>query len=422
MRNHPLMACPTCDLLHRRSALAAGQVARCIRCGTMLYRTRAGAGNIDRPLAFTLAGAVLFIIANAAPFLTLSMEGRFQETLLISGVRTLFHEGQPGLGTLILFTGIVLPFIQLVSLIYVFLSVKSGRPGRRVAVVFRWIRHLQPWAMAEVFLLAILVSAAKLTHTADMVPGAALYAFMVMIFSTAAAWATLNVHDIWRRLPVQPGHWEPCETPRSSRAAVMVGCPICGLVSSPSSEAVASSGKRNLCPRCGGALNRRIPQSLSRTWALLIAAFVCYLPANLLPVTITTSLGYRQTDTIMSGVIYFLTSGAWYLAMIIFIASILVPLIKLAVLFFLLVSVQKKTAWRRQERSRMYHIIERIGRWSMLDIFVVAVLVALVRMQTLASIDAGPGAVFFGIVVVITMLAAQTFDPRLIWDSVERSE
>ena len=422
MRNHHLMACPACDLLHRRSALAAGQIARCTRCGTVLYRSGGGSGNIDRPLAFTLAGAVLFIIANAAPFLTLSMEGRFQETLLISGVQTLFHEGQTGLGTLILFTGIVLPFFQLASLTYVLLSIKSGRPGRQVAVVFRWTRHFQPWAMAEVFLLGILVSSAKLTHMADMVPGAALYAFMAMIFSTAAAWATLNAHDIWHQLPVQPGRREPGETPLSSRAATMVGCPVCGLVSSPPGEAVSPSGKRNFCLRCGATLNRRIPQSLSRTWALLIAAFVCYFPANLLPVTITTSLGYRQADTIISGVIYFLTSDAWYLAIIIFIASILVPLIKLLVLSFLLVSAQKQTAWRRQERTRMYHIIERIGRWSMLDIFVVAVLVALVRMQALASIDAGPGAVFFGIVVVITMLATQTFDPRLIWDSVKRSE
>lgn len=421
MRDHHLIACPACDFLHRRSVLAAGHTARCTRCKTVLYRSRAGAGNIDRPLALTLAGAVLFIIANAAPFLTLSMEGRFHETLLISGVHTLYREGQAGLAVLTLFTGIVLPFVQLAGLAYVLLSVKSGRPGRHVAVVFRWIRYFQPWAMAEVFLLGILVSAAKLTHMADMAPGAALYAFMAMIFSTAAAWATLNTQDIWRQLPVQPGPADlPGTTP--SRATMMVGCPACGLVSLKTGENNPSDGKRCRCPRCGATLNRRIPKSLSRTWALLIAALICYFPANLLPVTITTSLGYRQANTIISGVIYFLTSGGWYLAMIIFIASVLVPLLKLLVLSFLLISVQKQTTWRRQERTRMYHIIALIGRWSMLDIFVVAVLVALVRMQALASIDAGPGAVYFGIVVVLTMLAAHTFDPRLMWDTVKRSE
>lgn len=387
----------------------------------MLYRSRAGAGNIDRPLALTLAGAVLFVIANAAPFLTLSMEGRFQETLLISGVQILYREGQAGLAVLTLFTGIVMPFIQLAGLAYVLLSIKSGRADRRAAVVFRWIRYFQPWAMAEVFLLGILVSTAKLIHMADMVPGAALYAFMAMIFSTAAAWATLNAQDIWRRLPVQPG---PADLPGTTptRATRMVGCPVCELVSLQTGDNDPAHCKRRRCPRCGATLNHRIPKSLSRTWALLIAAFICYFPANLLPVTVTTSLGYRQADTIISGVIYFLTSGAWYLAMIIFIASVLVPLLKLLVLSFLLISVQKQTAWRRPERTRMYHIIELIGRWSMLDIFVVAVLVALVRMQALASIDAGPGAVYFGIVVVMTMLAAHTFDPRLIWDTVERSE
>lgn len=159
--------------------------------------------SIDRPLAFTLAGVVLFFIANTAPFLTLSMEGRFQETILLSGVLALYREGRLGLAGLTFFTGIVAPLIQLAGLIYVLMAIKLNRPGRSVAIVFRWVRRLQPWAMAEVFMLGILVSAAKLAQMAELEPGVALYAFMILIFTLAAALATLNVEAIWEQLPVQ---------------------------------------------------------------------------------------------------------------------------------------------------------------------------------------------------------------------------
>ncbi|MGB3223065.1 MAG: paraquat-inducible protein A [Desulforhopalus sp.] len=173
------------------------------------------------------------------------------------------------------------------------------------------------------------------------------------------------------------------------------------------------------CPRCGSRLNSRKPKSIARAWALIIAAVVFYIPANLLPITHTTSLGAVQSDTIMSGVIYFIHSGSWPLALIIFIASVFVPLLKLLILSFLLVSVQRSWRWRPVDRTRLYRITEAIGRWSMLDIFVVTIMVALVHLGALVQIEAGPGALFFAAVVVVTMLAAEAFDPRLIWDRVE---
>lgn len=166
-------------------------------------------------------------------------------------------------------------------------------------------------------------------------------------------------------------------------------------------------------------LHVRKPRSLQRTWALVIAAALCYVPANVFPVMTTTSLGKVQSDTILSGVIYFLTSGLWPLALIVFVASVLVPLLKLLILTFLLISVQRRSSWRPIERTQLYRITEAIGRWSMVDIFAITILVALVRLGNLATVDAGPGAVFFGAVVVATMLAATSFDPRLIWDRSE---
>jgi paraquat-inducible protein A len=175
------------------------------------------------------------------------------------------------------------------------------------------------------------------------------------------------------------------------------------------------------CPRCGAALHSRKPNSIARAWALVLAAMVFYIPANVLPVTHTTSLGQVQSDTIMSGVIYFIHSGSWPIALVIFIASVFVPLLKLLILSGLLLSVQRRWRWRPVDRTRLYRLTEVIGRWSMLDIYVVTILVALVHLGALATIEAGPGAIFFAAVVVITILAAEAFDPRLIWDNLENA-
>jgi paraquat-inducible protein A len=172
------------------------------------------------------------------------------------------------------------------------------------------------------------------------------------------------------------------------------------------------------CSRCGATLRQRNPDSVMRTWALLIAAALLYIPANLLPVLHTTSLFGDEDDTIMSGVVYFWTSGDWSLAVIVFVASILVPMLKLSVLSLLTFTAQRRSTWRPLERTKLFRIVERIGRWSMLDVFVITLTVGLVRFKSLAVITAGWGALAFAAVVVLTMIASMQFDPRLIWDSV----
>lgn len=176
------------------------------------------------------------------------------------------------------------------------------------------------------------------------------------------------------------------------------------------------------CSRCGAPLHHRKTDSIARTWALLITALILYLPANIFPVMRVTSLGKVQEDTIMSGVLYLLHHGMWPLAALIFVASVFVPLLKLLALSFLLISVQRRWSWRAVDRTRLYRMTETVGRWSMVDIYVVTILVALVKLGNLASIEAGLGAVFFGGVVVVTMIAAESFDARLIWDAMEEHD
>ena len=202
----------------------------------------------------------------------------------------------------------------------------------------------------------------------------------------------------------------------TAASASLQSCHSCNLLSKMSGSHGHSHA---LCPRCGAPLHQRKTNSLTRTWALTIAAFIFYIPANVLPITVVTSLGKTQADTIMSGVIYFVQTGMWPIALVIFVASVAVPLLKLFVLAFLLISVQRKSRWRPEDRTRLYRIAEAVGRWSMVDIFVVTILVALVKLGGLASIDAGPAATYFAAVVVTTMFAAMSFDPRLIWDVME---
>jgi len=196
-------------------------------------------------------------------------------------------------------------------------------------------------------------------------------------------------------------------------------CHTCGLLSKGS-----ASDSIFHCPRCSTELHFRKPDSVARSWALLIAAYIMYIPANLLPMMETTSLFGSQDDTIMSGVIYLWHSGSWDLALIVFIASIMVPFMKLIAMTLLLITVQRRSVWQPLQRTKLYRIVEFVGRWSMLDIYVVTILAALVHIGSLATIKAGPAALAFGAVVVLTMFSAMEFDPRLIWDPLqkERSE
>ena len=193
----------------------------------------------------------------------------------------------------------------------------------------------------------------------------------------------------------------------------MVSCHCCGTV-------WQNASTPEECRRCGSALHLRKPDSLRRSWAFVIAGCIMYIPANLMPVMVTRTLLGTHEDTIMSGVIYFWVSGSWILASIIFIASVLVPLFKLASLILLTSLAQNKSNWRRLQRAKLYRLMEIIGRWSMLDVFVISLLVGLVQIEGFATISAGFGALAFATVVVLTMLASHSFDPRLSWDSTDQ--
>lgn len=204
--------------------------------------------------------------------------------------------------------------------------------------------------------------------------------------------------------------------PPRARDAGLASCHICRQVLRL--PPVPATGLK--CPRCGGTVHSRIPHSLARTWALLLAAMILYIPANVYPIMQNTYLGAETSNTILSGVALFLKEGDWLLAAVIFTASIVVPLLKMLSLLYLLVNVRAAPQARKsRQQTVLYRITELVGRWSMVDVFVIGILTALVQMGMISTIDPGIGAMAFGAVVVLTMLAAISFDPRLIWDREE---
>jgi len=175
------------------------------------------------------------------------------------------------------------------------------------------------------------------------------------------------------------------------------------------------------CPRCHSSVHYRKHDSVNIAWAFLISAFIMYIPANTESIMITNALGQTSTDTILSGVLYFLSHGDWPLALVIFSASVLLPLLKIISIGYLLMSVQRKKITRQKEKTRLYLIAEVMGRWSMVDVFVVALLAALIQMGKLSTIEPGPAGLAFAAMVILTMFSAMAFDPRLIWDQTEKN-
>lgn len=204
-------------------------------------------------------------------------------------------------------------------------------------------------------------------------------------------------------------------TDRSLSAARwgLASCSDCGLLSR-----AASREEPGFCPRCGSELHFRHPGAIERTWALVIAAGICFIPANTLPVMVSNALGSSTPDTILGGVSFLYESGSWPLALIVLVASFMIPLGKLMALVWLLIAVQRGVRGGESQRMRLHRLVHLVGPWSMLDVFVATFTVALVQLSPLMSVEPGPGVLFFASVVVLTMLAAESLDPRLLWDRI----
>jgi paraquat-inducible protein A len=399
-----IFECEDCGQRYELGIPPSNLTARCRRCGTTLLSIPVD--SLQRSLALTATGLVLVVVANTAPFMSLMIQGRIQQASLITGDIALFEQGLWPLAGLVLLTTIVAPALKLGAIAYVLVGLMLRRPPPGLALVFGWLERLRPWSMIEVYLLGVFVAYVKLAAIATIEIGAACYALAILMLVMVSIDGTLSPELVWRAI-VNRGL---VRRPAAPGGGPLLLCETCGLV------APAPAGNA-ACPRCGAHRHFRKPESVTRAWALVITALVLYVPANIFPVMTVVTFGKGEADTILSGVKSLFLAGMWPLALLVFFASITVPVLKIIGLIFLLVTTSRGSRWRLRDRTLLYRIVESVGRWSMIDIFMLSILAGLVQLGSIATIQPGVGAVSFAAVVILTMFAAAAFDPRLMWDA-----
>ena len=400
--------CPGCGLFQVMPPLEPGMTAHCIRCGTVLRRARRD--PLRRALALNIAALILLGVMATTTLMVVSTEGIVHSAGLFSGPIELTRQGMPELGAAVVFASFLAPLGKLAATSYVLALLHMPKPPPHLRGVFKLAGMLSPWAMTDVLVLGVLVAYSKLGDLVNIKLAVGVFALVGL--SALLAWAdwAIDGYAVWEAL--EGDDPAPRLSPHQRLPPSAVGCDTCGLVCDAGDPAAQ-------CPRCGSALLRRKPGSIARSWALVIAAAVLYVPANLFPVLTVIRLGRGAPSTIVGGVRELFLAGQYPLALLVFFASILVPLLKLVGISFMLIMTQRGGSRWLRDRTRLYHVISWIGRWSMIDIFMELLLGALVRFGMLATITPGIGAVSFCAVVILTIFAAGTFDPRLMWDAAE---
>ncbi len=398
-----LRECRDCGLFQHVSPLLAGDVATCRRCGGTMRK--AHRDSLNRSLWCYVGAFVLLVLATQLPFLDLRSVGRVYTASIFTGPAKLGDHGMWEISLVVLTTLVVVPFVQLLLILTVLLGLRFEHPPRFLPSLWSRVEGLRPWSMVEVFLLGSFVAYTRLQAIATVEVGPAMYALGGVMLCMVAADVELDHEDVWEaleakglcaHLPVQPQY-------------DYIGCGCCGLV--------VRARERSRCPRCRRRLLRRKPYSLNRCWALAGAAVCLYLPANIFPILTLIRFGQGEPSTIIGGVIELAQARMWPLAILVLMASIVVPLFKLIALFTMLVMTGDGSVTRLRDRTRLYRFVDSIGRWSMIDVFMLTILVALVRLGFVATVLPGIGAIAFAAVVVLTMFAAASFDPRLMWDA-----
>lgn len=403
-----LVACYECAATYQRTAIPARASAHCRRCGGLLYRHIPD--TLNRSLALNLAALMLWLMANLYPFIGLQVAGVYQENLLLTGGWALYEYGMGELGLVVFLTSVLFPFLAIAGMIYLLLPICLGYLPPRAGLVFQSIKIIEPWCLISVFMLGTLIAIVKLQDLAQVLPGFSLAAFTALLIVYTMARSSFDAETFWQRVEALRGIDYGLRNITASDR--VLHCHIC--------DGLQTDGHD--CQRCGASIHHRIENSIQRTWALLCAATLMLIPANIFPVMTVKKLGMGQPDTIISGITALIEAGLYGLGIIVLFASVIVPIAKLGSVIYLLRSIQNRSTWRPKDRTQLYRVTEAIGSWSMVDVFLVGLLAGLVSLGILASVTPGIGATFFGAAVILTMFAAQQFDPRLIWDALEQAE
>ncbi|MGH8258422.1 MAG: paraquat-inducible protein A, partial [Steroidobacteraceae bacterium] len=364
--------------------------------------------HLDVSLAFTICALLLWIPASFSPLLTVAAEGTVHRSGLATGVAALWSGGFPSLAVVVAAFSLAAPWLYLLLmtlvLIGVHLDAARTRAAPALAVLFRWGLALRPWTMIEVYLLGACVAYSRIEQVAFVRVAAAGWCLLAAAILLLLADAVLDERAVWDALPIRPARMA------QDGPSAALACHICELV-------VPGERDGDACPRCRAPLHARKRASLQRTTALVACGFLLFIPANLLPVLTIERFGRMQSSTILGGVFELAGNGLWPLAVIVFTASIAIPLAKLWGLSWNLILTRRRSARLLIARTRLHRAIDLIGRWSNIDVFMVSILLALVQFGALTRVRVEPGMIAFAAVVIVTMIAAKSFDSRLMWDA-----
>ncbi|MBJ7537327.1 PqiA/YebS family transporter subunit [Marinomonas transparens] len=403
-------ACDECDLVHQIPPLKRGERFVCGRCGHILLNYREHVEK--RILGAGFSSLLMFAFALAFPFLGFSSNGAERSVTLFQVVSVLIAQDYLVLSILISLALFVFPVAYLATVIFLVWSFRHRHISLSTKrYLSHWVIVIQPWLMVDVFLVGVLVALVKMNSMADIQLGLSFWAFCAYVLLLLKTVTLIDRRWLWNSIAGRaPGHHigEQLETANKQG---LIGCHSCGAT-------LLSSAHH--CSRCGHSVYSRRPRSLATTIAFLIAAVIMFVPANVFPIMHTTFLGGTEPSTIMGGVFLLWSLGSYPVALVIFFASVVIPLTKILSLIWLCWQCYYPTERETLQKMRLYRITEVVGRWSMIDIFVVAVLTGLVQMGNLIAILPGPAVLSFAAVVILTMLAAMAFDPRLLWDKDER--
>ena len=408
-------ACPDCDLLLHKAEAPAGHSVVCPRCERTISRSTTT--PIRKVLALSITGLLLYLPSMLLPLMTFSSLGFSSSANILQSTLNFYRNDYYFVSLMVLLSAVIFPFILLSTIFFIAWKLQQQKYPAILKPLFRLHLHLEEWAMVEVYLLGILVTVIKMSNSSDIDYHSGILCFSCLVLVTLAI-STIVDRDFFWQLIENKGRVEKVHSslddqfPESAQTAADHNLILCHTCHKLSPSSLDGSG----CPRCGAILHQRKPQSIARTWALVMTSAIFLAPANLMPIMEVDFLGIPDRSTIIDGIIHFFQNGSYFIGLVIFTASILVPIFKITGLVILLSAGRPCTPQMLVQKTRLFRFITFVGRWSMLDIFVIGLLTVLVDYGFFTSIHTAPAATYFCLVVAGTMMAAMAFDPRIIWD------
>lgn len=404
--------CPLCDTVSTLPALARGERAHCHHCGYVLLKRRHV--PIGTPAALAFTALVLLACSLCYDYIAFSSAGISHSMTLPEAATTPMMLGYPVLTLLFVIFVLLLPCLYLMGILYLYLILALKRPSGRARYVARMMHYALTWVMPDIFVVGVLVSLIKIMSLATISTGLSFWTFCGFSLLTLLTISHTSWSEIWEALG------GPCRASEmdTNVRGLRQGMTCCHVCMQPGKIDGQGLGR---CTRCHEVLHARTRNSIQHTLALLLLATMLYIPSMLWPVMTVHQWGDHAHQTIVGGVLLLIGYGDYPVAMVIFFASVMVPVAKLMSLLWLCLKTRTPMPFRHRSRMRLYRITHFIGRWSMIDVFVVTVLGSMVQLGTLMSIMPEHGIVAFASVVIVTMVAAERFDPRLMWDAAEEA-